>query len=62
VLRLTSPMMRGADVAQWQAAIKATPDGLFGPATRQATIVWQGSKGLTADGIVGPRSWQAAGF
>ena len=62
VLRLTSPMMRGADVAQWQAAIGANPDGLFGPATRERTIVWQRSKGLAADGIVGPRSWQAAGF
>lgn len=61
-LRLTSPMMRGADVAQLQAAIGARPDGVFGPATRQRVIAFQRSARLNPDGIVGARTWEAAGF
>ncbi|MCW5874746.1 MAG: peptidoglycan-binding protein [Anaerolineales bacterium] len=36
-----------------------TPDGQFGPQTRQRVIAFQGSAGLGADGIVGPQTWAA---
>ena len=47
----------GDDVAYVQAAVGATPDGKFGPATRAAVIKYQSAHGLTPDGIVGPKTW-----
>lgn len=41
----------GYDLGSWGA------DGIFGPATRAATIRYQISLGLDNDGIVGPRTW-----
>lgn len=61
-LRLTSPLMSGADVAQVQAKLRATPDGVFGPATRQAVKQFQQANGLTVDGVVGPATWRALGW
>ncbi|MER6914553.1 peptidoglycan-binding domain-containing protein [Streptomyces sp. NPDC000594] len=33
-------------------------DGIFGSATRSATISFQRSRGLVADGIIGPNTWR----
>lgn len=55
---------RGAAVTRWQRHLNMVShaglaaDGVFGPATRAATVVFQRSSGLGPDGlgIVGPRS------
>jgi hypothetical protein len=52
----------GQDVVAWQRVIGVTADGIFGPATRAATIAWQKERGLEPDGIAGPRTWQVAGI
>lgn len=57
VLRLGSS---GPAVERWQRAVAATADGVFGPATEEATKRFQTARGLSADGIVGPRSWSEA--
>jgi hypothetical protein len=36
-----------------------TPDGNFGPLTRQAVVSYQTSRGLTVDGVAGPQTLQA---
>lgn len=51
---------RGNVVKRWQLIVGTTPDSIFGPLTRQATITWQRKRGLTADGIVGPLTWALA--
>jgi hypothetical protein len=62
-LRLTAPLMRGADVAQAQAALgRVTIDGVFGPATRARTIAFQRASGLDPDGIIGRKTWAALGL
>lgn len=64
-LRLTSPNMRGPDVARVQRAVGAAPDGIYGPQTEQAVMDWQRANGLLADGWVGPRTraaMEAAGL
>lgn len=48
---------KGELVRKWQTILGVTPDGVFGPKTRDATLDWQRKHGLTADGIVGPLSW-----
>ncbi len=35
-------------------------DGLYGPATREATLEFQRKNELAADGLIGPDTWNAA--
>jgi hypothetical protein len=62
-LWLTSPMMRGADVAQAQAQLirlgyKLTSDGMFGRGTSDAVVDFQThNPALIADGVLGRQSW-----
>jgi hypothetical protein len=66
-LRLATPEMTGAEVAQWQQQLNAAHgaalkiDSTYGPITATATRLFQAGAGLTQDGIVGPATW-AAGF
>jgi peptidoglycan hydrolase-like protein with peptidoglycan-binding domain len=53
--------MRGTDVAGWQKLVGVKTDGVFGPATKAATIKFQTAAGLSADGIVGPQTYKAMG-
>lgn len=61
VLRLTTPLMTGNDVATVQQQLRAkgvtvTVDGVFGPGTRQAVEQFQRHAGLLVDGVVGPQT------
>jgi hypothetical protein len=62
-LWLSSPMMRGADVAQAQGQLvklgyKLTSDGMFGRATSDAVVDFQThNRALVADGVLGRQSW-----
>lgn len=47
---------RGPVVAEVQAKLGLTADGVFGSGTERAVKRWQKKNGLTADGIVGPRT------
>jgi GNAT superfamily N-acetyltransferase len=44
-LRLVSPPMHGADVAEVQRLLGVDPDGLFGPITAHAVSAWKQSRG-----------------
>jgi hypothetical protein len=56
---------QGPRVAEWQRNVNLIEkalleiDGLFGPATHQATVAFQKAHSLTPDGIVGERTRQA---
>lgn len=61
-LKLTSPTMKGTDVAWVQATIAAqgiaiSGDGVYGAQTRDRVKIVQGWNGLTKDGEVGPKTW-----
>lgn len=56
---------RGGEVTSWQHALNIatganlTPDGAFGPLTRNATARFQAAARIGVDGIVGPQSRRA---
>ena len=52
---------QGQLVASLQAALGATADGKFGPATAAALRNWQTAHGLAADGVAGPATLAALG-
>lgn len=63
-LFLTTPYMRGNDVARVQEALKKagfsiTVDGVFGPHTYEVVKQFQDKNGLMVDGVVGPMVWDA---
>lgn len=68
LLKLTSPMMRGTEVLDWQNKLvtlkydlgTSGADGVFGPATDRATRAFQTTANITVDGIVGPVTQAAA--
>lgn len=57
------PLVTGEDVRSAQLALiragrlRAEPDGVFGPLTRDAVLEFQRREGLAADGIIGPATW-----
>ncbi|MFC0558781.1 peptidoglycan recognition protein family protein [Halalkalibacter alkalisediminis] len=59
MLRLISPMMRGADVQEVQQKVGAATDGIFGPETQERVREFQRREGISVDGIVGPQTWRA---
>lgn len=54
LLKLKSPMMRGADIREVQKLIGVKTDGIFGPITEKAVLAFQKTNGIKQDGIVGP--------
>lgn len=48
---------RGPTVVIIQRAVKATPDGIYGPLTAAAVKVWQRAHGLAVTGIVDSITW-----
>ena len=58
-LQVQNPLLQGQDVINVQNAVKAQPDGKYGPATAQKVRGWQKLHGLTPDGVVGPKTAKA---
>lgn len=69
ILKRVSPMMKGDDVRELQAALiargyacgRSGADGIFGDDTRAAVRAFQGSLRLTVDGIAGRQTVTALG-
>jgi len=58
LFKRSSPLVRGADVAQWQKAVGGlSGDGVYGGKSEQRCIKFQNEHGLKADGIVGKITW-----
>lgn len=64
-LKVTSPLMEGSDVKEFQTLIQkhgfsaGSIDGKYGNNSKNACISFQRSKGLSADGICGKDTWAA---
>jgi peptidoglycan hydrolase-like protein with peptidoglycan-binding domain len=59
--------MKGQDVFDWQVQLKRDgfavfADGIYGPNTRNATMIWQCQRGIPSDGVVGSITRIAAGW
>jgi hypothetical protein len=52
----------GVTVAELQAALGITADGIYGRQTRRAVRRFQRANGLTVDGIAGPQTLEALGL
>lgn len=64
-VKLTTPMMNGADVRTWQAQMAHRgwtigADGWFGQQSDTVLREFQTEKGIASDGILGPASWAKA--
>lgn len=64
-LKLTSPMMKGEDVKEFQTKVTkhgfncGTIDSIYGQKAKAACVAFQKAKGLSADGICGAKTWAA---
>jgi len=62
-IQLTSPMMKGEDIREWQAQMiengyeLGSADGVFGPKCHEALVKFQKDRGLKVDGVIGPMTW-----
>lgn len=60
VFAFKQPLMRGADIAQWQDAVGGlVADGLYGKLSVGRCKELQREAGLIPDGLVGPQTWYA---
>jgi peptidoglycan hydrolase-like protein with peptidoglycan-binding domain len=65
MLKLTSPLMKGDDVKEFQTKITnhgyncGSIDSMYGEKAKAACISFQKAKGLSADGICGDKTWAA---
>jgi N-acetylmuramoyl-L-alanine amidase len=62
MLKLTSPIQKGDDVAALQRKLGVKADGVFGGGTDAAVKQWQVAQGLTGDGTIGSVSRQKIGL
>tara|TARA_Y100001937_G_scaffold54716_1_gene75412 strand:+ start:2142 stop:2969 length:828 start_codon:yes stop_codon:yes gene_type:complete len=54
-----SPLIRGADVKQWQLAVGGlSGDGVYGGKSEQRCIAFQKEHDLKIDGVVGKLTWE----
>lgn len=51
--------VKAAQVALRTAGHNISVDGVFGPATRKATVAFQNAKSLDTDAVIGPATWGA---
>jgi hypothetical protein len=63
LIRLTKPLMVGADIQTWQKQINwfgygLEVDGYYGAASKRVCEDLQQKRGLTVDGIIGPETWK----
>lgn len=64
-IMLTSPLMRGEDIREWQSQMislgydlgESGADGIFGPLSHKALLKFQGDRNLEVDGTIGLLTW-----